>query len=140
MSEDPEVVAVTQAPVASRVYALLADGTTVEIRTAEPGDFDAIKAMHEAMSPANTYMRFFSMSRMAAGREATRLTREPGPDHVALLALAGGEVAGTASYEVERKDGELSDTAEIAFAVADTMHHRGIATLLLEHLVSFARA
>src|ERR1700733_13101450 len=31
-------------------------------------------------------------------------------------------------------------TAEVAFAVADTMHHRGIATLLLEHLVSLARA
>ena len=31
-------------------------------------------------------------------------------------------------------------TAEVAFAVSDTMHHRGIATLLLEHLVSLARA
>ncbi len=29
--------------------------------------------------------------------------------------------------------------AEVAFAVADQMHHRGIATLLLEHLVSSAR-
>ena len=28
----------------------------------------------------------------------------------------------------------------MAFAVSDTMHHRGIATLLLEHLVSLARA
>ena len=31
-------------------------------------------------------------------------------------------------------------TAEVAFAVADHMHHRGIATLLLEHLVSLARS
>jgi acyl-CoA synthetase (NDP forming) len=30
--------------------------------------------------------------------------------------------------------------AEVAFAVADNMHHRGIATLLLEHLVSWARS
>ena len=30
--------------------------------------------------------------------------------------------------------------AEIAFTVADHMHHRGIATLLLEHLVSLARS
>ncbi len=124
------------------VYALLADGTTVEIRPAGPGDFDAIKAMHEAMSPDNTYMRFFSMSRTAAQTEARRLTREPGPDHRALLALAAGEVVGTASYEVRKDpvDGTLGDTAEIAFAVADSMHHRGIATLLLEHLVSAARA
>jgi acyl-CoA synthetase (NDP forming)/GNAT superfamily N-acetyltransferase len=123
------------------VYALLADGTTVAIRCAGPGDFGAIKAMHEAMSPANTYLRFFSMSRTAAQTEARRLTRPPGPDHCALLALAGGEVVGTASYEVTKNpdDGTLGDTAEIAFAVADRMHHRGIATLLLEHLVSAAR-
>src|SRR5262249_25230594 len=35
---------------------------------------------------------------------------------------------------------EGTNTAEVAFAVADTMHHRGIATLMLEHLVSLARA
>ncbi len=34
---------------------------------------------------------------------------------------------------------EPGSVAEIAFAVADHMHHRGIATLLLEHLVSYAR-
>ena len=33
---------------ASRVYALLADGTTVEIRPATPADFDAVMAMYEA--------------------------------------------------------------------------------------------
>ena len=37
------------------VYALLADGTTVGIRLAAPDDFDAVKAMHEAMSPDNSY-------------------------------------------------------------------------------------
>src|ERR1700722_16505129 len=87
---------------AASVYALLADGTTVAIRSAGPDDFDAIKAMHAAMSPANTYLRFFSMSRTAAQREARRLTRPRGPDHCALLALAGGEVVGTASYEVTK--------------------------------------
>ena len=46
-------------------------------------------------------------------------------------------MVGLASYEVDRRDGK---TAEVAFAVSDTMHHRGIATLLLEHLVSLARA
>jgi acyl-CoA synthetase (NDP forming)/GNAT superfamily N-acetyltransferase len=119
------------------VYALLADGRTVEVRPATPADFDAVKAMHEAMSPGNAYLRFFSLSRLAAEQEARRVTREPRPDHAALLALYDGKVVGLASYEVAR-DG--SRTAEIAFAVADDMHHRGIATLLLEHLVSLARA
>ncbi len=43
-----------------------------------------------------------------------------------------GQLAGVASYEITGHRRE----AEIAFAVADHMHHRGIATLLLEHLVS----
>jgi acyl-CoA synthetase (NDP forming)/GNAT superfamily N-acetyltransferase len=118
-------------------YALLADGRTVEIRPATPADFSAVKAMHDAMSPSNVYLRFFSLSRPAGEQEARRVTRKPGPDHAALLALYDGQVVGLASFEVAR-DG--AKTAEVAFAVADTMHHRGIATLLLEHLVSAARA
>ncbi|MGC1565730.1 MAG: GNAT family N-acetyltransferase, partial [Trebonia sp.] len=120
------------------VYALLADGSTVQIRAAAAGDFAAVKAMHEAMSPDNAYLRFFSTSRTAAEREARRVTREPRADHAALLALYGAEVVGVASYEVVPSSG--GKTAEVAFAVADTMHHRGIAMLLLEHLVSLARA
>jgi acyl-CoA synthetase (NDP forming)/GNAT superfamily N-acetyltransferase len=120
------------------VYALLADGSTVEIRPAVPRDFEAVKAMHEAMSPDNAYLRFFSLSRAAAETEARRICREPGPGHAALLALAGGEVVGCASYET--LEGQPDHRAETAFAVADHMHHRGIGTLLLEHLVSYARS
>jgi acyl-CoA synthetase (NDP forming)/GNAT superfamily N-acetyltransferase len=119
------------------VYALLADGTTVEIRPAGPGDFDAVKAMHGAMSPDNSYMRFFNMSRLSAEIEARRISRTPVTGSAALLAVANGEVVGVASYVPLKED---PSTAEVAFAVADHMHHRGIATLLLEHLVSLARS
>ena len=125
------------------VYALLADGRTVEIRPATHADYAAVKSMHEAMSPDNAYLRFFSLSRLAAEHEARRVTREPGPDHAALLAIFDGKVVGLASFEVARNGAGRPGggrTAEVAFAVADTMHHRGIATLLLEHLVSLARA
>ena len=80
------------------VYALLADGTTVEIRPAAPADFDAVKAMHEAMSPDNSYMRFFNVSRLSAEIEARRIARNPKPGSAALLAVADGEVVGVASY------------------------------------------
>jgi len=123
---------------AGPVYALLADGSTVEIRPAEPGDFDAVKAMHEAMSLDNAYFRFFGFSRTAAEAEARRICREPGPGRVALLALAGGEVVGCVSYETLRE--QPDHRAEVAFAVADYMHHKGVATLLLEHLVFYARS
>src|ERR1700761_7108138 len=121
----------------SAVYALLADGTTVEIRLAGPADYEAVKAMHAAMSPDNTYLRFFNVSRLSAETEARRVCRDPDPGRAALLALTGGSVAGVASYVALR---EHPEQAEVAFAVADDMHHRGIATLLLEHLVSYARS
>ena len=123
-----------------RVYALLADGTTVEIREAGPDDFDAVLAMHEAMAPDNIYLRFFSYSRRSAETEARRICREPDPGKpgsAALLALRDGELVGVASYAgLTGHPGQ----AEVAFAVADHMHHKGIATLLLEHLVSLARS
>jgi len=115
-------------------YALLTDGTTIEIRAARPEDFDAVRDMHAKMSPDNLYRRFFSMSRVAAEQEARRVCREPTPDHAGLLAVLDGEVAGCGSYE--RIAG--SSSAEVAMAVADGLHHRGVGTLLLEHLISLA--
>jgi predicted CoA-binding protein/GNAT superfamily N-acetyltransferase len=130
----------SMAQAAGQAYALLADGSTVEIRLVGQADFDAVKAMHEAMSPDNTYMRFFNLSRLAAETEARRICQDPRPGRVALLALSGGEVVGCASYDALGGPTDPGTVAEIAFAVADHMHHRGIATLLLEHLVSFARS
>jgi acyl-CoA synthetase (NDP forming)/GNAT superfamily N-acetyltransferase len=121
---------------ADEVYALLADGATALIRPAAGGDFGAVLRMHHEMSAENMYLRFFSMSPAAADREAGRVCRPQSPGHAALLAWLAGELVGVASYEMIGSRG----TAEIAFAVADHAHHRGVATLLLEHLVSAARS
>ena len=116
-------------------YALLTDGGTVEVRPARAQDFEAVRAMHAAMSPDNMYLRFFSMSPSAAEREARRVCREPDSDHAALLAWQDGRLAGVGAYELSGKPG----VAEVAFAVPDDMHGRGIASVLLEHLVWQAR-
>ena len=116
-------------------YALLADGSTVEIRHARPEDAADIQRMHENLSPANAYFRFFSFSPQAPEREARRLCRPEDDHHAALLARLDGTLVGAASYEATSRPG----IAEVAFAVSDDMHGRGIATLLLEHLVSIAR-
>ena len=118
-----------------RSYALLFDGTTLTIRPSGPGDYEAVRRLHEAMSPENLYFRFFSASRVSAEREARRVCLEGAPGMMALVGLLGDELVGVASYEPVG-DG----AAEIAVAVADGMHRRGVATLLLEHLVSLARA
>src|SRR3984957_17123248 len=121
-------------------YALLAGGAPVEIRLATPEDFDAVKAMHAAMSPDNIYLRFFSFSPLSAENEAERICRAGSPGRVALLALAAGEGVGVASYNPATDEAGPAVSAEVAFAVAEHMHHRGIATLLFEHLVSAARS
>jgi acyl-CoA synthetase (NDP forming)/GNAT superfamily N-acetyltransferase len=117
-------------------YALLADGTTMTIRPPGAEDYEAVRRLHEAMSAENLYFRFFSASRVSAEREARRICLDDRPGMVALLGLLDGELAGVASYELD--PGGV--TAEVALAAADSMHRRGVATLLLEHLVSLARA
>ena len=120
---------------AEATYALLTDGSTVGIRPARAQDTEAVRAMHAAMSLDNIYLRFFSMSPGAAEQEAKRVCREPDSDHAALLAWQGDRLVGVAAYEPAGKPG----VAEVAFAVSDDMHGRGIASLLLEHLVWQAR-
>ena len=117
-------------------YALLSDGTTIEIRAARSDDFDAVRDMHAKMSPDNLYLRFFSMSPLVAEQEARRICREPAPDHAALLAVLDGEVVGCGTYE---RYGAGTPSAEVAFTVADDLQNRGIGMLLLEHLVSLGR-
>ena len=94
-------------PVAA-TYALLTDGSTVEVRPARPQDGEAVRAMHAAMSPDNIYLRFFSMSTGAAEREARRICREPDSDHVALLAWQDGRLVGVAAYEPAGKPGAIT--------------------------------
>ncbi|MDR2985945.1 MAG: GNAT family N-acetyltransferase [Nocardiopsaceae bacterium] len=116
-------------------YALLTDGSSVLIRQARREDADAVREMHAAMSEDNMYLRFFSLSPANADREADRVCRAAEPGHVALLALHDAKVVGVATYEMN----DNAPTAEVAIAVADRFHRHGIATLLLEHLVSTAR-
>ncbi|MFI6931574.1 GNAT family N-acetyltransferase [Streptomyces sp. NPDC050287] len=119
----------------SPVHALLTDGTTVCIRPAAPGDHDQLEGLYQEMSPENLRLRFFGMSRRSGTMAADRACAPPRTGYRALLAESMGQVIGLAEYEV----GEEEGTAEISIAVADGLHHRGVGTLLVEHLVSAAR-
>jgi len=90
---------------AAGTYALLTDGATVEVRPARRQDFEAVRAMHAAMSPDNMYLRFFSISPSAAEQEASRVCREPDSDHAALLAWQDGRLADVGAYELSGKPG-----------------------------------
>ncbi|PWI13239.1 GNAT family N-acetyltransferase [Streptomyces sp. Act143] len=119
------------------VHALLADGRTVRIRAVRRDDHDQLQGLYEEMSPENLRLRFFAASRRSAEMAADRAcTAHPG--YRALLAETEGQVIGLAEYDTGGEPD--ARTAEISIAVADGLHHRGVGTLLVEHLVSAARA
>ncbi|MGK5446711.1 N-acetyltransferase family protein [Streptomyces radiopugnans] len=89
------------------------------------------------MSPENLRLRFFGSGRELGRQAARRVCGPPRPGSRALLALHEGRPVGIAEYEGEDGTG---GTAEVALAVTDEFHHRGVGTLLLEHLVHAARA
>ncbi|MFC8513232.1 GNAT family N-acetyltransferase [Streptomyces sp. NPDC057257] len=118
------------------VHALLADGTTVCIRPVARHDHEQLRGLYEEMSPENLRLRFFGASRRSAEMAADRACAAPHPGYRALLAERQGQVIGLAEYDTSGAGTE----AEISIAVADGLHHRGVGTLLVEHLVSAARA
>jgi acyl-CoA synthetase (NDP forming)/L-amino acid N-acyltransferase YncA len=120
---------------ASSSYALLVDGTTVEIRPVRADDVAGLKRLHRAMSPQSLYLRFFGTSPWVAEQMAVRLCQDPALAGHAVVASQGGEIVGVAHHEKVDSDGE----AELAVVVADRMHHLGVGTLLMEHLASRAR-
>jgi acyl-CoA synthetase (NDP forming)/GNAT superfamily N-acetyltransferase len=116
-------------------HALLADGSTVQIRSARPEDHQQVLALYETMSVENLRLRFFGASRRSGRLAADRMCAPPAPGHHALIALLDGRIVGVAEYET----GSDPASAEIALAVADDLHNRGVGTLLLEHMVHAAR-
>ncbi|MFC4907029.1 GNAT family N-acetyltransferase [Actinomadura gamaensis] len=122
-------------PLPGSAFALLTDGTQIEIRPVTPADEDAVRRLYRGLSDESLYYRFFGLNRALADENAVRLCRESGPGHAAMGAWLRGELVGVAQYEATGTAGE----AEVAMAVADAVHHQGVGTLLLEHLGSCAR-
>lgn len=121
----------------SAAEALLADGTIAVIRPLEPEDRAAALDLHAVrMSEASRRMRFFGASRRAPQLAADRLCGPPRPGFLALGAWVADELVGEVDYEAETGH---EDTAELALSVADAWQHRGVGTLLIEHLVHAAR-
>lgn len=121
------------------VHALLADGTTVEIRPARPQDRDEVLRMHQELSPEATRLRFFAVSPHYGQEAAERICAPGHPGYRALVAVARGRVIGVAEYTMLPTSPGEPVSADIALAVAERRHGQGIGTLLLEHLVHAAR-
>ncbi|WP_020576614.1 bifunctional GNAT family N-acetyltransferase/acetate--CoA ligase family protein [Actinopolymorpha alba] len=119
------------------IWTLLLDGTLVLIRPVDRHDEEAVATLHAEMSPDNQYLRFFGVSPHAPYGIAARICQRPPDQGAGLGAWLGDQLVGVAHYV---RDPEDPTRAEVAFAVADDAHGRGVATLLLERLASQARA
>lgn len=114
---------------------LLATGRTVHIRPSRPADAPAVRDFYAHLSDRSRYLRRFG-SPPESSDDHQLLPGNDIYDRVSLLALDDSVVIGIGEYlEV----GETADV-EVAFAVADSHQHEGVATLLLEDLAVIARA
>ncbi len=122
--------------VAADVHVALRDGSTVHVRPVVPADRDALRDFLGGLSENSRWLRFFSLG-VDLDRAAERAAAGDRPEGYGLIVTTGAQerVVSHAVFEVERPG-----RAEVAFAVADEMQGRGVATLLLAHLAQVASA
>ena len=116
----------------------LRDGSQVDIRPVRPTDKQLLCDGFARLSPESRYRRFLVPMPRLSARLLRYLTEIDHHDHEALGALeaGSGEPIGIARY-VRSEHG--SDSAEVAVAVVDDWHGRGVATALLVRLAERAR-
>jgi RimJ/RimL family protein N-acetyltransferase len=116
----------------------LRDGEEILIRPIRPEDRDELAAGMERLSPESRYRRFFTPTSELSAAALDYLTEVDHRDHEALVALdpSTGHGIGVARFVRSTEDRER---AEVAVAVADSWHNRGVATALLDRLTQRAR-
>jgi acetyl coenzyme A synthetase (ADP forming)-like protein len=112
---------------------ILRDGTAAHIRQAHPGDSGAVLAFFERLSPESRRRRFFSASPPRPELVTTLCDDSDSRSVLTLLVIRAHEndsrIVATGSYLARD-----ASSAEVAFAVDDTLHGKGLGTLLLERL------
>ncbi len=123
-----------------RALDLLRDGTPVCVRAIRPDDKERLRLAFERLSPRSVYQRFFNPLTELTSGDLQHLTEVNFRDHVGLV-LTIEEGRGERLVAVARfvRVPATVGRAEVGFAVADELHNRGAATLLLHHLIAIAR-
>lgn len=118
--------------------ALAADGRIVRIRPVTSDDVPDLIAMHDACTVSDLRQRFFGTGRGVVGVEVGRLVHlNTVGSGLAVVAVDDGIPIGAASFEILP---DRPERAEFGLLVCAAHQHRGIGTLLLEHLARAAVA
>ena len=118
-----------------QVDAVLSDGGAVHIRPIRPDDAMADRAFFSKLSPQSVYRRFFTPKRELSDAEVEHFTTVDYDDRMAFVAVLRDEIIAVGRYDRLA----TTDRAEVAFVVADEDQGRGVGSLLLEYLASYAR-
>ena len=109
----------------------LAGGGEVHLRPFGPADEPAVHAFVEALSPRSRHLRFFSPIPVVRPHLVRGLVQVDQARHLAWGAFFGDRCVAEARAVLL---GDEASVAEIAFAVADDLHRRGLARRLIEVL------
>jgi GNAT superfamily N-acetyltransferase len=126
-------------PATFSVFEHLRNGQQIEIRALRPGDRNALLLAIKRASDRSLYRRFFGIRREFSDAEVTAFVDVDFKTQVALVAVSrenGLEVIAAGARYIVIRPG----AAEIAFTVLDTHQRQGIASVLLRHLATLARA
>jgi hypothetical protein len=110
-------------------YVSLVDGASVQIRTLDPGDYDALVELLMTLTDQERYMRFFTMN-PASHNEWARSLVTPNDDQYVLGVFEDDTLIATANYVMTSQPG----CAEVSVLVAHLQHDRGVGTALLRAL------
>lgn len=120
----------------------LKDGTAVTIRAIRPADSGRVLEAFTNLDPASIYTRFFHYKRKLTEAELQQIT-DVDFDHVVALVVSirsrdGETIIAEGRYIVDDAPRPCR-SAEVAFITEEDYQGRGIARLLLQHLVRIAR-
>jgi GNAT superfamily N-acetyltransferase len=107
----------------------------VVVRTLNPADAAEVLALHARLTGRDRHFRFFGSGPSGPDEFAARVSDDSGPGHAEVGCFLRGALIGVAHYEVLADPTE----AEMGLVVDGEVRTHGVATLLLEHLVSIGR-
>jgi acetyl coenzyme A synthetase (ADP forming)-like protein len=114
---------------------VLRDGSTLHLRPVRSDDDRRLLDLFHRMSEQSLYYRFMSVPRIDLDKCAS-FTQIDDEKQFTLVGECAGMLGAIAGYY--RCD-DTPDRAEVAFAIVDALHGRGIGTRLLERLAEIAR-
>jgi RimJ/RimL family protein N-acetyltransferase len=119
----------------------LKDGTQVTIRSIHPNDSGGVLDAFNRLDRDSIYRRFFRLKKELTATELQQLTHDDTGRVVALVVTTqtkeGELLMGGGRFVVDPAD--EPQTASLAFLTDVRFHGRGVASLILAHLIFIAR-